>query len=211
MRRTGRARSQVGQQGRRLGERDCRVQYRLAAQTSPSGRLRSGCRRDVSLIPAGESPCLCAALPPVANVGAEQGDRVENVPARGRPTWHQRFTGSLTVDRFRRPAAASGGRRLQRGLCSRPRPPATSGLLLPAFVTTASATRAQRHKPRTTRARRAIGTPGLLGRNPGGTVSWPDLRRRSRRPHQRLPSLPRPGPPRPPPAWSADDPSRSSE
>jgi hypothetical protein len=58
---------------------------------------------------------------------AEQGDRVENVPARGRPTWHQRFTSSQTVDRFRRPAAASGGCRRQRGLCGRPRPLAVSG------------------------------------------------------------------------------------
>jgi hypothetical protein len=80
---------------------------------------------DLSLIPAAESLCLCAPPPPVANVVAERGNRVENVPARGRPTWHQRFTGSLTVDRFRRPAAASGGRRLQRGLCGRPRALAT--------------------------------------------------------------------------------------
>ncbi len=113
--------------GPQLPERDCTVQSRALRRESCHRTARCGARRgDLSLIPAAESLCLCAPPSPVANVVAEQGDRVENVPARGRPTWHQRFTSSLTVDRFRRPAAASGGRRLQRGLCSRPRPLATA-------------------------------------------------------------------------------------
>ena len=88
----------------------------------PAAGASGGPRGDVSLIPAGEFPCLCAPLPRIANVVPEQDDRVENVPARGRPTWHQRLVRSMTVDRFPAGGGASGGSRSRRGLCDRPRP-----------------------------------------------------------------------------------------
>ena len=77
------------------GPARARADRRAAPDVVPGRRTGRGGTdsRDVSPIPAGESPCLCAARPGVATVGGRaRYGRVENVPARGRLTWHQRLS-----------------------------------------------------------------------------------------------------------------------
>ena len=76
---------------------------------------------DLPYIPASECPCFAprarASLPWCARA---RSDRVENVPARGRPTWHQRFSGLFAAVRFTRAAAHAAGPGLNGGSASGP-------------------------------------------------------------------------------------------
>ena len=182
-------------------------QARITRSASP----RAMRRRDVSLIPAGESPCLCAPLPPSLTWWAEQGDRVENVPARGRPTWHQRSTSSQTVDRsgVRRPQAAGVG---YCGGCV-PAPPACVQQAMAAGRLALCAIHKARPAKTTSGPARHRRAGPLSERrvtvSPSDRPGRPDPRRR-RRPRRLLPSRPQSGLPRLPPASSGAGPSTSS-